>query len=333
MTDWVPTGGGRRPVGNPAGAASVAVDGLDVPHPQGGPACSAGSRERDEPLAATASLGRRWLLVEVAGAWGWSAFSQSPALDPALGRAIVKRAEAEGLRVLAIRRPGRSRGAPRWRWALVDTTLAEVVWGEAASADDLLDVPLDGSTGEPSDEPLFVVCAHGRHDECCAVRGRSVAADLAAAHPEVTWECSHLGGDRFAATMILFPHGLNYGRVDDLDPVGIATAYLEGRIEERGFRGRVAFSHAEQAALAAVARASRDDRVDAWRPVAVRALPAAAAASATLRVELAGPTGWASVDLAEETSDPLFTMCRATVPVAIRRYRVVSVDIGQTESR
>jgi hypothetical protein len=172
---------------------------------------------------------------------------------------------------------------------------------------------------------------------------------MAAAHPEATWECSHLGGDRFAATMILFPHGLNYGRVDELDPVGIAAAYLEGRIEEHGFRGRVAFTHAEQAALAAVARASNDDRVDAWRPVAVRVLPAAAASTgtdvaaaaragaadpaATLRVELAGPTGPATVDLAEEISEPLFTMCRATVPVAIRRYSVVSVDTGQTESR
>ena len=43
---------------------------------------------------------------------------------------------------------------------------------------------------------------------------------LAAAYPEETWECSHLGGDRFAGTMNLLPHGLSYGRV----PAGRAPA-------------------------------------------------------------------------------------------------------------
>ena len=38
------------------------------------------------------------------------------------------------------------------------------------------------------DEPLFLVCTHGRHDRCCALRGRPVAAALAARHP-----AHHLG--------------------------------------------------------------------------------------------------------------------------------------------
>jgi hypothetical protein len=29
--------------------------------------------------------------------------------------------------------------------------------------------------------------------------------------------CSHIGGDRFAATMLLFPHGINYGWADTVD--------------------------------------------------------------------------------------------------------------------
>ena len=89
---------------------------------------------REEPLAATASPGRRWLLVEVAGGWGWSAFTGSPVLDPEVGRAIARRAEAQEHRILAIRRPGRARRAGRWRWALVDTEpgAESVRWGEVS---------------------------------------------------------------------------------------------------------------------------------------------------------------------------------------------------------
>ena len=41
-----------------------------------------------------------------------------------------------------------------------------------------------------------------------------MAALLAERDPDAVWECSHIGGDRFAATMLLFPHGINYGRAD-----------------------------------------------------------------------------------------------------------------------
>src|SRR4029453_5830608 len=54
----------------------------------------------------------------------------------------------------------------------------------------------------------------GRHGACCAERGRPVAAALAQAHPEETWEVSHIGGDRFAGNLLVLPNGLYYGRLD-----------------------------------------------------------------------------------------------------------------------
>ena len=80
-------------------------------------------------------FGRRWLLLEVAAAWGPSAFRDSPLLDPALGARIERRAAADGFRLVAIRRPGRGRHADgtRWRWARVDSAPGAegIVWGEA----------------------------------------------------------------------------------------------------------------------------------------------------------------------------------------------------------
>ena len=90
-------------------------------HGDGGPACSAASRLLGESVSATASPGSRWLLVEVAGAWGWNAFADSPVLDPAIGAALAKRTHRAGVRLLAIRRPGRARGPVRWRWAAVSS--------------------------------------------------------------------------------------------------------------------------------------------------------------------------------------------------------------------
>jgi hypothetical protein len=41
----------------------------------------------------------------------------------------------------------------------------------------------DGGDWQPYDGPLYLVCTHGRHDRCCALRGRPVAKALAAFKP------------------------------------------------------------------------------------------------------------------------------------------------------
>ena len=66
------------------------------------------------------------------------------------------------------------------------------------------------------------MCTHGRHDACCAERGRPVAAALTAARPEQTWEVSHVGGDRFAANLLVLPEGLYYGQVTADEAPGLA---------------------------------------------------------------------------------------------------------------
>ena len=279
-------------------------------------------------MAATASAGRHWLLVEIAGGWGWSAFSGSPALDPEIGRALVRRAEERGYRILAIRRPGRARRAGRWRWAIVDTGIGteSARWGEVESPEQLLDAPFAAGAGEPSDEPIIVVCAHGRHDECCAVRGRRVAADLAERYPDWTWECSHMGGDRFAATMLLFPHGLSYGRVDHADAPRIVDEYLAARIVPGHFRGRSSLSRQEQAAQHAAVEVTGDTRVIAHRPLG------SSVTSEGWRVELDGDSGPITVDIVERIGEPLFTMCTATVPVRVRHLEATSVRFDANHS-
>ena len=62
----------------------------------------------------------------------------------------------------------------------------------------------------PSD-PILLVCTNGRHDVCCAVRGRPVALAGQETHPGRVWECSHTGGHRFSPTGVLLPVGPGAG--------------------------------------------------------------------------------------------------------------------------
>jgi Sucrase/ferredoxin-like len=296
---------------------------LAAPPPARIPSCSTRARQAEESLTATASFGRRWVLLEVAGAWGPRAFRDSPVLDPVLGARIERRAAADGFRILAIRRPGRARhfGGRRWRWARIDSTPGResIAWGEAAGPADYPTAPFE-QQGTRSDNPVVAVCAHGRHDQCCATRGRSVAAMLHEDDPAAVWECSHIGGDRFAATMLLLPHAINYGWADTLNARHMVSEYRAGRLVLAGLRGRSAFSFLEQTAQDAARRAFGDLRIGAYEPArSNRVTPR------SWEVLLADPPGQIRVELSETYSAPLYSNCAATVALPRPTFTVDSV--------
>ncbi|HEV7957573.1 MAG: hypothetical protein JWL94_2073 [Microbacteriaceae bacterium] len=286
--------------------------------------CSDRSLERDDPLAGTAGHGDRWFLVEIEGAWGTHAFLQSR-LEPTLSRLLVKRIESAGMRPLAIRRTGRRaderRNQTSWRWASVDARPGQesVKWGSVDDPEELLTVPLDGSTGVASKEPVICVCTHARHDQCCAVKGRPVVTALAKAFPEQTWECSHLGGDRFAATMIVFPHGLYFGRVLARDAVEIVERYRSGAIDSRYFRGRSSLPNVVQAAQAFARNATDDHRIAGFSHRSTEH------DGEVFTVTLDHDGFPVTVDLIEARSEPLLSTCAATRAVAVREFALRSI--------
>src|SRR6478736_6664490 len=279
--------------------------------------CSDQSLARNDPMYGTASAGSSWVLLELAGGWGHSAFLQSPAIiDPELGRAIVRRVEATKMRIAAIRKHGRRPARPRWRWFVAQAGVGNeaLYYGEVSDPREYLDLALDGTDGSESTDPLVAVCAHGKHDQCCAVRGRSACKAIAANYPDFTWECSHLGGDRFAATMLMLPEGLCYGRVDSAEPAELVRLYLEGRLDNRFLRGRTSLPHAVQAAQYFVREAFGDDRIDALHPVDVERR------EHQIRVMLGGESGPIEVLLKEELTEPLLSACHAKVAGRVRVF-------------
>ena len=155
------------------------------------------------------------------------------------------------------------------RWAVVDQPSGTVRWGWWDAAAARPDAPAQAragldraavALGEPvvvgrdggTDAPLLLVCAHGRHDACCAVRGRPVAAALAARWPTSTWECSHVGGDRFAPNLLLLPDGAYYGDLDPATAEQVVEDHLAGAVGTRHLRGVSSGPPAVQAAVLGV---------------------------------------------------------------------------------
>ena len=236
--------------------------------------CSFASELRGDPVIGTAAPALGMVLVEQPGPWGRQALVHSR-LDPAVGAVLSDRAVAMGLRVLVIRRPGRAPEPARRRWAVVDCRPGREVsrWGTFAEDAELLELPLDGSVGSSSYEPTYLVCTHGRHDACCAIRGRPLAEELARERPEAVWECSHVGGDRFAANLLVLPHGLYYGRVGPDAGVEVVTAHERGEVHPSFLRGRTTFLPVEQAAQHHARLALGEFAINALNPVSAKPLP------------------------------------------------------------
>ncbi|MFC3690210.1 sucrase ferredoxin [Aquipuribacter hungaricus] len=222
------------------------------------PRCSDGAGERGDPRAGSAVPVTRWFLLEQPGPWGRDALMSSR-LGSRVAGEVSRRAGAAGARVLLVRRHGRAGHVRQGRrhWALVDSRPGSeaVRWGRFEEDDELLDVRLDGPVephrhegpGDP-DSPVYLACAHGRHDTCCAVRGREVAAALDELAPGRVWECSHVGGCRFAANVVVLPHGLYYGGVTPASAPGLVEATEHGRVVPGLLRGRSSLPAAVQAA-------------------------------------------------------------------------------------
>jgi hypothetical protein len=289
--------------------------------------CSDAARERDDPFVATAPPARCWLLVEHPGPWGHQALGDA-GYPPEVLDAIDAFCRARGARFQLIRRT-RARGLPldhAGRFAVVDTTpgAESVRWGSVESPADLPAALADlEAVTTPSSEPVYLVCAHGRHDACCAMRGRPVAAELAAAYPERTWETTHTGGDRFAANVVLLPHGLVLGRVPASEAVAVVERYAAGEVDTVWVRGRSFLSPPAQAAQHHARLAYQESRVDA-----LRVLGAEVREPGVVEVSLDGgpERGPVSVVVQERwVASPTPLTCSAGRAASMRVYDLVEI--------
>jgi hypothetical protein len=277
-------------------------------------------------MPGTAAPAMGFLLLEQPGGWGRQALTGSR-LDPRVGSEVSARAIAQGLRALLIRRPGRHPAPLRRRWAVVVSRPGreESWWGDFGADAELLTLPLDGSAGTPTEEPFYLVCTHGRHDTCCAVEGRPVATELDRLRPGAAWECSHVGGDRFAANVLAMPHGLYYGRVTPGSAADLVAAHEAGEVLPELLRGQSTAPPAAQAAVAYARRELQERRIDALSPAGTIHL-----GGGRWQVRLRrSPRNLIATVRATAMDEPGLLTCHAGSPAHAPRYEVVDlVEVG-----
>jgi len=213
--------------------------------------CADAARVRADPLAGTAPPTSRWLLLEHPGPWRIDAIPGA-GIDPDILSTLLQRAGSD-TRVLLVRRPGRIDRQARRSWILAGLDM-DTVTGPWQNDDDLLgaaDALTRASRVAGPSQPVILVCTHGVHDVCCALRGRPVASALASRWPGLVWECSHIGGDRFAPNVVVLPDGFYYGNLDPDSALGTIEAHLAGTVLPDRLRGMARFVPPVQAAVIA----------------------------------------------------------------------------------
>ena len=216
--------------------------------------CSELSRHDAEKPYGTASTGEVWVLLEYSRGWNARAFEDSDlsaTVKRHLSRTIrniprarllfikQERLSVHPLTLFIVRSRERDPFMVKFHLEsyeqLMETDIAAAATGKAMS-------------GIITREPLYLICTHGKRDKCCAKFGYALYKSLRAETGESVLQSSHVGGDRFAANLICFPHGLFYGHVTGEAGQMIINEYEEGRLVLDGYRGRTCYGHAVQSA-------------------------------------------------------------------------------------
>jgi hypothetical protein len=289
--------------------------------------CADAARDRRDPLVGTAPVSQTYLLIEHPGPWRFDALTGTGWSAEVVAE-LASAVRASHGRLLLIRRPGRRTRESNLSWAVVRVGVGSQ-WSSWQHETDLLAAATalrtadDSAPTYPSRRPVLLVCAHGVHDACCAIRGRPVAAALADQWPDETWECSHVGGDRFAANLVVLPDGTYYGGLDVDTALPVVSEHLAGRVTADYLRGSVRWPPVAQVAVAELHRrlgplGADDLRVEQWT---VRG-------AGRWSVRVSSVDGRRHVlDVAAEKRPPALLTCSARGATSATGYRVVSIAI------
>ncbi len=215
--------------------------------------CSLASAAVEEQIFGTASRGDVWFLLEYRPYWEADSFAASNLPLPVKARITEYLKTIPASRLHFIKHPRHTDDYLNL-FVVLTREISPIIYKfPLSSYENLLDLDIASLLQNPeqfneyvSIEPLFVTCTHGRHDKCCAKFGRPVASKLGEHVGLKAWQASHLGGDRFAANMVCFPHGIYYGRVQPEEVETIVNNYRHEKLYLEKLRGRSCYNFITQ---------------------------------------------------------------------------------------
>ncbi len=219
--------------------------------------CSVRSKKADEQAFGTASMGDAWLLLEYTRPWGTKAFRDSALPNPLKTHLNGVLNSVPRSRLLLIKQQPRKVKEPFTLFIVRShESSSSILKYEFLEYEQLLELDLAAaltgaspSGATPWGGPLFLVCTQGKRDKCCAKFDIPIYKTIKTLAGESSvWQCSHVGGDRFAANVVCFPDGIFYGHVTEENAELIVKEYDERRILLTNFRGRSCYPFPVQAA-------------------------------------------------------------------------------------
>jgi len=198
------------------------------------------SEQRLEGLAGTAPASiENWILLEYSAAWPKKIHFKDLELSDALREKLQAKHKESGWKFLLIRRPTEKGNRLFWSQSgQIYQTEAEGDWSWESM-----------EYWRKYSEPFFLICTHGNRDRCCGTLGGAIFASMRRQEPNWVWQCSHLGGHRFAPTALSLPDGQCYGRLlpEDVPELLSALNAKEPCLRSKQ-RGNTRYSKWEQAA-------------------------------------------------------------------------------------
>jgi hypothetical protein len=190
-----------------------------------------------------------WIFVEDDSVWG-----AKPPLESGMSddwkTALSAVSKLIDTKLLLIRRPRRTsaistavdaRRVIAWRVDCGGGRRVEKRFGNAeAFAGFEWKRELDSAEIVSVDKVELFVCTHGTRDRCCAKWGMPVFDAILPILGDSVWQTSHLGGHRFAATLVAFPLGYSFGRMQPDGVESCVAALRNGRVDAlEHLRGRL----------------------------------------------------------------------------------------------
>lgn len=221
--------------------------------------CSLLAAEAKEPLAGTASHGRGCIVLAYPKRlWGRNALRAEGLPTPLVDALIGAQERLDVVtRFVASESAERTEitfypAAVRFSDVPIETA-AEIVTGYVSGS---------LTRGEIATRPMLLTCTHGQRDRCCARFGLALIDAMRACDGFESIdvrEASHLGGDRFAPTVMILPSGHVYGHLTADDASALIDAARGGAPLLSRFRGSFWRDVREQLADVAAFGLSRED--------------------------------------------------------------------------
>ncbi|HET8546569.1 MAG TPA: sucrase ferredoxin [Bryobacteraceae bacterium] len=283
--------------------------------------CSDASRANGEQIYGTVAHIDSWLLIEYPGAWRPYAISDSALPDGVKQQLRGMARHSPGQRQLFIRQGYQRRATLRCFIAESREADSRLAYFDFADYDEIGRFDAASAVLRATDETILLVCTHGTHDKCCAKFGRPVYASLHNCAPERTWECTHVGGDRFAGNVVCLPHGIYYGHVEPDEATILIDTLARREIWLEKYRGRCCYPRVAQVGEYFVRHEMGIKRIDALRLLGIERTPAS---GWRVRFEAAEPGQTCEAEFrtaSRHLYQPL--TCKSGATGSIRQYELV----------